>query len=269
MEYGGGAEPLTEAPEFVGDRPNADAVPKPEVDTKSFLVNGKKVPTKAESQESVHQAQAKRAAALKKKYPDMKGIPSKIGRGSRTKLIAKYRANRARIPETEEPAHPVAPSTRSSAIKKAQVTKPTKKGQARARALKKEYPHMKNIPDSINRSLRHKLIHDHLSQTIGALPPAYLSQPPNALPPNTLQNTAKHIAHPREERARPHQIPQHPSYPAEQRQQINSPPRQILHHEGDTGRPMSNKMAPLSDERRAEVARNLEGTSNDDPINLD
>lgn len=266
MEYRGGAESLTEAPEFVGNRSNPDAVSKFEVDTKSSLVNGKKVPTKAERQESVNQAQAKRAAALKKKYPDMK-VPSKIGRGRRKKLIAKYRANHARIVETEEPAHAVAPSTRSSRAKMAQLTKPTK-GQARARALNKEYPHMKNIPDSIISSLRHKLINDHLSQITGTLPPAYLSQNPNPLPPDTPQNTGNHIAHPRDS-IRPHQMPQHPSYPAEQRQQIHSPPRQSLHHEGNTGRPMSNKMAPLSDERRAEVARNLEGTSNDDPINLD
>ena len=34
-------------------------------------------------------------------------------------------------------------------------------------------------------------------------------------------------------------------------------------------RPISNRMAPLSDERRAEVARNLSGTSTDDPIDID
>lgn len=36
--------------------------------------------------------QMNRASLLKQQYPDMQGVPSKIGRGNRKKLIAQYQA---------------------------------------------------------------------------------------------------------------------------------------------------------------------------------
>jgi len=266
MNIRGEDGPLSETPAFVANRQNANAVPDSDAVPKFFLVNGKKVPTKTERKEALQQKQAKRAEELKAKYPDMKRIPPRIGHGMKAKLIAEYRANHARITEAAQPELSAAASNGALTEEMAQLTEPTTKGQARARALKRACPGMRNIPDSIGKSLRQKLINAHLSQNPGTLPPAYLSQKPNALPPKTVQKGAKQVAPPERKSARLAQMPKRSSNPAGQHQQ---PTHQYLHHQGSIGRRVGNKMAPLSDERRAEVARNLEGTSNDDPINLD
>lgn len=268
MTFRGGAETLNEAPAFVANMPKGDVVPESEIDTKLSSVNKKKVPTNAGRAETLHQKQANRAAELKRKYPDMEGIPMRIGHGTKAKLISSYRAGQGRSTEAVEPALSIAPSNGSLTAKTAQLTKPTRKGQARARALKKEYPGMSNIPNSIGTNEVKKLIKDHLSRKPASLPPTYLSQNPQALSPNPLEKVIKHVAPSGKGSAGLVQMPQHSSYPADQRQLMNPPTRQILHQQ-TSGKPISNKMAPLSDERRAEVARNLEGTSNDDPINLD
>lgn len=258
MALRGGAEPLSETPAFVANRQNPDTVPKSEVDTKLSLANEKKVQNKANRQETIRKKQASRVAELKRICPDMKGIPTKLGAKRKTKLIAEYQNRIARAAETASPAPLPAPlpaaSGGSQIVGTADRKKPTKKGKSRARALRKEYPDMRNIPDSIDGVLRHKLIKDHLSRQ------------PSILPPKTREKVGKYVVPPRKESARPASKPQDTSYLPE-RQQIKPPTGKLFQR--NAARPTSSKMAPLSDERRAEVARNLKGTSNDDPINLD
>lgn len=255
MTLRGGAEPLSETPAFVANRKNPDTVPKSEVDTKLSLVNEKKVQNKANRQKIIRKKQASRVAELKRICPDMKGIPTKLGAKRKAKLIAEYQNRTARAAETASPAPLPAASGGSQIVGTADRKTPTKKGRSRARALRKEYPDMRNIPDSIDGVLRHKLIKDHLSRQ------------PSILPPKPREKVGKHVVPPRKESARLPSKPQDTSYLPEQRQQIKPPTGKLFQR--NATRPISSKMAPLSDERRAEVARNLKGTSNDDPINLD
>lgn len=110
------------------------------------------------------------------------------------------------------------------------------KKKNRALRLKKKYPDMENIPDGITPAERRAFV-------------AAYEERKSAEQRAPVQSQSVH----------PTQLPQRPvlsSYQPFPDSNLRS-------------RPVSNKMAPLSDERRAEVARNLSGHSNDDPINLD
>ena len=63
-----------------------DAGPKPTTPSKSSMKKAATI-----------EKQTKRATILKQQYPDKKGIPSRISKGARKKLIAQYTANQSAV----------------------------------------------------------------------------------------------------------------------------------------------------------------------------
>ena len=184
----------------------------------------------------------KRAAALKVRYPDMEGIPDRISKKDRSTMVEHYNAKK------------VADDTTKKALQAPTVSLTAKqKGENRARALRKQFPDMQGISKTISKKKRASLIaiYENQKNTNFAVKGA----------PSQMQ------------------LRQRPLPALQQSQRINRPDREHGANEasnanfssvqGSQRRPISNKMAPLSNERRAEVARHLSGGSNVDPITLD
>lgn len=241
---------------------------KAESKSKAKAPKVKKSKTKDEKTEILHKKQAQRAADLKASFPDMEGIPERIGHGVKAKLIAEHAAKGAVNTEAAQSTQRDTLRDRVKGVPVAKATQPEltqpelNKGQMRARALKKQYPGMGNIPDRVGKKQRQNLIDAYKSQ---------LKEPStNKAHTQAPQQAPRRAARPTRKSVRLAQLPEKVSYPpVEQGQQASYPTRQLVHHQETVGAPVSNKMAPLSDERHAEVVRNLEGTSNEDPINLD
>ena len=188
---------------------------------------------------------AKRAAALKAKYPDIRGIPDRITRKVEQKLIAEH------IAKSQQ-------STGTSTMRSVKSTK----ARDRALSLKKTHPDMKGIPAEISKKKRKNMITAYkaskgIVQEVAAKKrgdrQTQLPQRPRSAP-------------------KPSPIPhKQGTYPTRQYAAVHGTDHVIpgFGSQGRSTRSKPNKMAPLSDERRAEVARNLSGNSNDDPITLD
>ena len=205
----------------------------------------------ATSKASKPTGMTQRAAALKASYPDMKGIPDRITKKAKLKMVEQYKAKIVADDQTKKAS--LAPTGLVTTNAKGA------KGRNRASALRKQYPDMPGIPKTIGKKKRTSLIANYEKQKNNKV----------AVRGGPTQRQNTHLA----------QLPQRPLPAPQQSQQSEYPIRQrTANHDknpnfssiqGPQRRPVSNKMAPLSNERRAEVARNLSGGSNDDPINLD
>ena len=110
------------------------------------------------------------------------------------------------------------------------------RNKARAIRLQRKYPEMEGIPNAISKGEQKALVFVYEKQKSA-------NQKAALVPYQDIDNI---------------QVSHRPEPPSQQPSQQNGP-----------SRPVSNKMAPLSEERRAEVARNLSGHTSDDPITLD
>ncbi len=212
----------------------------------------KRKEAKTERQRVNEQKRVNRANVLRLKYPTMKNIPKSITPAQRKKLILLHNENAANTLQPTLSANtkgprdagpkPTTPS-KNSMKKAATIEKQTK----RATILKQQYPDMKGIPSRIGQGARKKLIAQYTAKQSAVAPSPHL----NELPTRPGPPASTSGMDPR------HQFPQ-----------AHSTPTNSL--EASTAqRPTSYKMAPLSEERRAEVARNLAAGSNDDPVMID
>ena len=196
---------------------------------------------------------AKRASDLKARYPDLEGIPDRISLKKAQKMVADHTGSG-----------------------------PQSAGVQRAKALKENYPDMGGIPKVISKRDYKQMVAVYEAQksviqngtnqngTVGKN--VKNMEPKKKAALKKARRAAKQFA----KENVPTQLPQRPRPVKQQAQQSKPPVRsQAAAVQGPkTGpspkkRPVSNKMAPLSDARRAEVTRNLSGASNDDPITLD
>ena len=200
----------------------------------STLVNTKKA---KKDQKGVN-----RATTLRKQYPSMKNIPNSITPAQRKKLILHHSqnaTNRLQPPHSTIPqgsADTVPTSTPQS--KKSTRVSANEKQRNRAASLKQQYPKMEGIPPKVGKGTRKKLIDQYKAGK-------------SALAPTSSNTTAKSVT-------RLTELPQRPAPAASS--EYSNPTSQ---------RSTSNKMAPLSAERLAEVTRNLAAGSNDDPVMID
>lgn len=203
------------------------------------VLNGKKRKTPDEKKATLIARRQQKAAALKIAYPDMRNIPNQITNGQRQQLIAKY----------------VAAGGQPAPAKSKKSSTPAQKNRQRAQILKKKFPNMVNIPDSLTKKQRQKLVTEY-----GFEPKSQTGQQP------AKQQAAK----PKKPRMKRSEVSKSASRPAAvQQPQIDNTTNQQSHVSDNTGFSASNKMAPLSEARLAEVALNFQGTSNNNPINLD
>ena len=137
------------------------------------------------------------------------------------------------------------------------------KQRNRAALLKQQYPGMKGVPPKIGLGTRRKLIAEYKAKAS--------ARAPSAAMPTSSGATGKHGPGLKELPARP--LPPGPSSGANatrQRGVLDGIPANSSATSGARNqRPKLNKMAPLSEERRAEVARNLAAGSNSDPVMID
>lgn len=197
---------------------------------------------------------ARRAARLRAQYPDMEEIPDCVSRPQEVKLVAKHVANGGRpaqmkpaapknLPKAQLPkAHLPKGQLPKGQLPKGQLSKgqlskgQPSKGESRAHGLKRSFPDMVNVPKSISKKQRQSMVESYKAVK-------------KAAPQDTTQMQNGQLT----------QLPERPV----------PTPQQPFPRRDIEKRPVSNKMAPLSNARRAEVARNLSGNSNDDPIALD
>lgn len=213
------------------------------------------------------QGRVARATALRKMFPTMQNIPNSITPAQKKGLILNHTRNAA---STLQPTHsatsegprdaPLAPTTQATKSKNATNDE---KQRNRAALLKQQYPEMEGIPPKIGKGTKKKLVAQYEAKS---------KAPASAVAMPTSFGIAAGIGPGLNDLpARP--VPPAPTsgrYPTRQSSRLNKTPA----HSTATSslmsqRPTSYKMAPLSDERRAEVARNLAAGSNDDPVMID
>ena len=161
---------------------------------------------------------------------------------------------------------------------------------ARALSLRRRYPDMKDIPADISKQQRKKLLQNYeQGKTSKGLPnqglPAGASAANQPTKPKTHEAKKGKKKRSAQAKAKPSgkvannvsgsnaaNQAARPISDGHKRASRGAPPRTKQH--GTSQNPNvvsqpSNKMAPLSDERRAEVVRNLKGYTHSDPINID
>ena len=198
-----------------------------------------------------------RAIALRQQFPAMQNIPDSITPSQRKKLVLNHTQNSVSTLQptasasNEGPRNAVpAPPTQSMKRKKA-VT--DEKQRSRAALLKQQYPQMEGIPPKIGQGTKKKLVAQYKAKssalTSTAKMPTSSSKATKSGPPpaHTLG-----------------------TYPTRQVTRLRETPASLsATSDAILPRPTSYKMAPLSEERRAEVARNLAAGSNSDPVMVD
>lgn len=201
---------------------------------------------KAKSKLEIASGEKSRANSLRKQFPNATNIPVRITKRQRKDLVAQL---------TGIVSAPQAPNVGN--------LPPAKR---RAGALKEQFPQLARlIPDEISSNQKEAFIEKH--GKAGKNQEVFYKREPD--PPSEVRSCA-------ENRRR-----EQTQYPGAQltsvskchssrssfvtAPQTNERPADVCH---PLARP-SDKMAPLSDERRAEVARNLSGYSRDDPIDVD
>ena len=205
-----------------------------------------------------------RAIALRLEYPTMKNIPDSITPAQRKKLILHHSqnaTNRLQPPPSAIP-HLLTDNVPTSTTQSKTSTKITTKEKQRNRAasLKQQYPKMEGIPPKLGKGTRKRLI-DQYNAGASALAPS-VTMPTSS---DVTAGSAPLLT----------ELPRRP-VPAGSNSGMrsrHSPPRFYANSSGyshpTSQRPTSNKMAPLSAERLAEVARNFATGSNDDPVMID
>ena len=209
----------------------------------------------------------RRAIRLRNDYPNMKNIPNSITLAQRKKLILDHTQNTANLlPPTHSATTQVTEdageilrtlpnNSRKLAIDEQQRT--------RATMLKMQYPNMKGIPAKIGKGTRKKLIDQFKA--------ASKARAPSMTKPTSSKSTTRGAPNLNELPTR--------LGPAASTEGMNPISVYTQSHATLTGslgpsnsashEPTSHKMAPLSEERLAEVARNLAAGSNDDPVMID
>ena len=209
--------------------------------------------------ERTEKTRVARATTLRKQYPTMQNIPNSITPSQRKKLIALHTQN-ATDASTLQQTHsatnkgPQAPTTNLTKIEKQ---------RRRAAVLKKQYPDMEGIPPKIGQGARKKLIAQYEARSTAPAPVS------SVVVPTSNGTAAKHSLHLNELPTRP--VPPHSTSgtPATRQNTRETRVGSSTNFDSRSQRPTSYKMAPLSEERRAEVARNLAAGSNDDPVMID
>ena len=216
------------------------------------------VSTPAESKEAKKErSRIARAAVLRKEYPLMQNIPKSITPSQRKKLILQHTQNAANMLQPTRLSTADGPGA-ADAIQSKNDRKAANKEKQRNRAtvLRQQYPNMEGIPSKIGRGIRKKLIAQYNARS-SALAPS-VTMPTSSATKLNLPT-------------RPVPLPtailgMNPTYqPTCSWLSINSSVASGSKPQKQT----SNKMAPLSEERRAEVARNLAAGSNSDPVMID
>lgn len=208
-----------------------------------------------------------RAIALRQQFPAMQNIPDSITPSQRKKLVLNHTQNSVSTLQptpsatNEGPRNAVpAPPTQSMKRKKA-VT--DEKQRSRAALLKQQYPQMEGIPAKIGQGTKKKLIAQYKAKSSALTSTAKM--------PTSSSKATKSGPHPDELPTR-RAPPAHTlgTYPTRQVTRLRETPASLsATSDAILPRPTSYKMAPLSEERRAEVARNLAAGSNSDPVMVD
>ena len=210
------------------------------------------------------QVRTARAEDLRKRYPDMSNIPQDISRAQMRKLIDLYNQQRGNLNKNSAVPSVKAQNSRDGSLAKASVRTAkqddtSRKNSERAARLKRDYPEIAVlIPDKIGKKASKGII-GHPASRASMTVRAQL--PTRPAPPAHTQGT-----YPTRQHATLHGISNGRSANASALQNISN--GSLRNASARTPR-ISNKMAPLTDERRVEVIRNLSGLSHDDPINID
>ena len=164
--------------------------------------------------------------------------------------------------------------------------------KARALSLRRQYPDMKDIPTEVSKQQKKRLVQSY-EQEKGSTGPSQ-QLPAGASAANRAPKSKTHEAT-RGKKKGPAHVKANPNTPSgtvpnnvSRSNAANQAPRLVskVHKRAPRGAPPrtkqhgtsqnpkvvsqpSNKMAPLSDARRAEVLRNLKGFTHNDPINID
>ena len=208
-----------------------------------------------------------RAIALRNLYPDMQNIPDSITPSQRKKLILNHTQNATTI---VQPTHsgnnegPKIAGVASTAQPESNFkARNSEKQRNRAASLKKQYPGIGEIPSKIGKGTKKKLIAEFKARST--------AQAPKVKGPKS-SGTAAGNGLPLTELPTRLMLPDRKTGRYATRQSTRAGQTTVTMSENSNPkpqRPVSYKMAPLSEERRAEVARNLAAGSNDDPVMID
>ena len=200
---------------------------------------------------AVKESRKNRAIALRKAFPDMQNIPDSITPSQRKKLISNHTQNAT---TKIQPTHSGTKGGPKTAVEKQ---------RNRAASLKKEYPGIGDIPSKIGKGTKKKLIAEFKARSTAQAPSVKGPKP---------SGTAAGNGHPLNEMPTRLMPPDQNTGRYSTRQSTHAGQTTVTLSENSKPkpqRPASHKMAPLSEERRAEVARNLAAGSNDDPVMID
>lgn len=202
--------------------------------------------------ERVEKTRMARADTLRKQFPTMQNIPNSITPSKRKKLIALHKQN-ATDTSTLRPTH--------SARTQSPEDVGQEKQRHRATLLRQQYPNMTGIPPMISKKIRRRLIAQYEANSTAPAPSATM--------PTSSGTAAQHGLHPNGLPTRP--VPPNSTSGTHATRQTTheTSAASSANFDSRSQRPTSHKMAPLSEERRAEVARNLAAGSNDDPVMID
>ena len=213
-----------------------------------------------------------RATALRKKYPSMQNIPNSITPAQKSKLIARYtnatrRTQNATGTSTLQQTHSALNESPKDAGQ-APTTKLTngEKQRKRAASLKQQYPDMKGIPPQVSQGARKKLVAQYKARSTAPAPSVSVT---SMTMPTSSGNAARYGLGLNELPTRPVPPNSTSGTYATRQNTHETPAGSSTNSDSRSQRPTSYKMAPLSEERRAEVARNLAAGSNDDPVMID
>lgn len=251
------------------------------------LEDQKKIEQKKVEQKKIEEVSKgeRRARKLKEMYPDMKGIPKTIGPKIKKKLIAAYekskKASRKRREDrTVKDVRPMVP---------VQDTKVHKLNAQRALVLKRMFPGMRGIPNAVNCQEITSLIANQLGEDMASATKATkevmnlangqtralqlrkkcpnMQGIPDSISEDRFQRLSKAY---KQSKGRVMDAKLRLENPQKSRLALPvTNPTQSDSIVKSLRSATSSKMAPISDERRAEVARNLSGNSDNDPITLD
>ena len=221
----------------------------------------------SESQEIA--ARRSRAKSLRKQYPDMKNIPEEITKQQKKRLIKQYNDQTSTTKANNVGG--------SAGVQVSRNTNPAqlsaeeaihRKQSERAARLKREHPEIARlIPSKIGKKASKSIIDKQgASTSTGPLVSRASGQARATLPRRPASPAHTQGTYPTRQATALHGLPNGISRDSNALQSV---PNGWSGNTSARNPKWTNKMAPLSDERRAEVARNLSGLSQDDPINID
>lgn len=164
--------------------------------------------------------------------------------------------------------------------------------KARALSLRRQYPDMKDIPAEVSKQQKKRLIQSYEQEKRSMGPGQEIPGGASAAKQPTKSKTQEATRGKKKGSARAKANPptssgtvlnnvnvsnaahqaSRPVPKVHKRAPRGAPPHKNQHgtsQDPNVVSQSSNKMAPLSDERRAEVVRNLKGFTHNDPINID